>query len=560
MSKGMINIMGSGTALRWRIVTVLLVAALLPLSLVGIGSWIVFGKLLEQKSLEHLRTVVHSHGRMIEANLEERLHLLHLAAASSPPAEMGDPDRLHQLLSDLNYSSNMGFVDLGVIDSAGAHIGYVGPYNLHGLNYRQADWFSAVMASGAYVSDVFLGYRQVPHCIVAVRRTTVTGEPWILRATINSEQFDDLVRTSELGAGSDVYILNQEGRYQTKPRTGVLLDQASGSLASSHRGVKDKRVVIDGTDWIKVTTWINDGRWLLVAQQELAAVQEPVNRAITDGALVVIVAIALLFVTAFFATWHLTDRIKKANIEREEMSRAFIRSAKLASIGELATGLAHEINNPLAIISAEQTNISDLLAESDHESQIKQQTLESIDRCKTQVQRCAIITGKMLQFGRKRESQVEPTDVGSRLRDTVRLLERRAGVRNIVIRTEIESDLPTALVDSLELEQVMVNLINNSIDAMPNGGTITVKAARDQSRLNIQVADTGTGIDSHDLEHIFEPFFTTKPVGQGTGLGLSVCHGIVQSWGGSMEARSVPGEGTVMEIQVRLDQSGARRK
>ena len=560
MSEGMANIMGTGTALRWRIVTVLLVAALLPLSLVDFGSWVVFGRILEQKSLEHLRTVVHSHGKMIDDNLEKRLHLLHLAAATIPPEEIGDPDRLRQLLSDLNYSSNKGFVDLGVIDSAGDHVGYVGPYNLGGLNYRQTKWFSAVMASGAYVSDVFLGFRQVPHCIVAVRTTTTDGESWILRATINSARFDELVRTSELGAGSDIYILSQEGLYQTKPRAGVLLDQAGGSLVCFHPGVKDERVVIDGTDWIKVTTWINDGRWSLVAQQELAAVQEPVNQAIEDGALVVTVAIALLFVTAFFATWHLTDRIKKANIEREEMSRAFIRSAKLASVGELATGLAHEINNPLAIISAEQTNISDLLAALDHDPQLRQETLESIERCKTQVQRCAKITSKMLLFGRKRESQVEPTDVGSRLNDIGRLLERRAAVRNIVIRGEIDDDLPPALVDSVELEQVMVNLISNSIDAMPNGGTITMKATRDGSMLAIQVADDGTGIENHDLERVFEPFFTTKPVGQGTGLGLSVCHGIVQSWGGSLKARSVLGEGTVMEIRVRLDQSRAKRK
>lgn len=560
MSKGMTNIMGTGTVLRWRIVTVLLVAALLPLSLVGIGSWIVFSNLLEQKSLEHLRTAVHSHGKTIEANLEERLHLLRLAAASSSLEEISNPEHLRQLLSDLNNSSNKGFIDLGVIDSAGAHVGYIGSYSLHGLNYRQADWFSAVMASGAYVSDVFLGYRQVPHCIVAVRRTTATGEPWILRATINSAQFDELVRTSELGTGSDIYILNREGLYQTKPRTGVLLDQASGSLAGFHPGVKDERVKIDGADWIKVTTWINDGRWSLVAQQELAAVQEPVNRAIANGALLVIVAIALLFITTFFATWHLTDLIKKANVEREEMSRAFIRSAKLASIGELATGLAHEINNPLAIISAEQTNISDLLEELDHKPQVQQQTLESIERCKTQVQRCAKITGKMLQFGRKRESQVEPTDVRLRLIEIVRLLERRAKVRNIVLRMEIQDDLPSALVDSVELEQVLVNLINNSIDAMPNGGTITVKADRDKSMLDIQIVDDGEGIDAHDLERVFEPFFTTKPVGQGTGLGLSVCHGIVQSWGGSLKVRSVLGEGTVMDIRVRLDQSGAKRK
>jgi len=556
MTHGLTNIMGTGTTLRWRIVTVLLVAALLPLSLAGFGSWVVFGNLLEQKSSELMRMLVHSHGKAIEANLAERIHLLQLAAESGSLKDISDPRRLRQLLADLNSSSNKGFVDLGVIDVAGDHLGYVGPYNLQGLNYRDADWFTEVMVSGAYVSDVFPGFRQIPHCIVAVKKTTAGGEPWILRATINSEQFNRQVQNSDLGEGSDIYLLNSEGLYQTTPRTGSLLERAPGPMSDFHTGVREERVTIGESEGIKVTTWINDNRWLLVAQQELAAVQAPVDQAIADGALVVAVAIVLLIITTFLATRHLTDRINKANVEREEMSRAFIRSAKLASVGELATGLAHEINNPLAIISAEQTNIADLLSDMEGGARITSQALESIERCKTQILRCAKITGKMLQFGRKRESRVEPTEVGSELSETVRLLERRAGVRNIKIRMETQPDLPRALVDPIELEQVLVNLINNSIDAMPQGGTITIRADQDQGRLHLQVVDDGAGIPPEDLERVFEPFFTTKPIGEGTGLGLSVCYGIVQSWGGTLRAESEPGQGTTMHILIPLERSG----
>ena len=548
--------MGTGKALRWRIVAVLLVAALLPLFLAGFGSWVVFGELLEQKSLDVMRNLVHSHGKAIEANLEERVHLLQLAAESNSLTEISDPQRLRQLLADLNSSSNKGFVDLGVFNFEGDHVGYVGPYALRGLSYSEADWFKEVMVSGAYVSDVFLGYRQVPHCIVAVKKAAADGEPWILRATINSDQFEMLVQTSELGQGSDVYILNRQGVYQTTPRGGSLLDRATGPLTDVHRGVREERVDIDGSEGIKATTWINDNRWLLVAQQDLAFVQATVDQAIADWTLVVAVAIALLIVATFFATWHLTGQINRANAEREEMSRAFIRSAKLASVGELATGLAHEINNPLAIMSAEQTNIADLLPESGSDSPTGEQIQESLRRCKTQIQRCASITGKMLQFGRKRESQVESTDITPRLLETIRLLERRAKVRNIEIVAEIEDDLPRALVDPVELEQVMVNLINNSIDAMPNGGTVTIRAAQEEGRLHLEVADDGTGIPQEDLERVFEPFYTTKPVGQGTGLGLSVCYGIVQSWGGGMRAESEQGNGTAMHIMLRLEPPG----
>ncbi len=551
-SKNTHNKKPGGITLRWRIVIVLLIVSLLPLSLAGFGSWILFSDLLVNKTLEQMRTVVASHARIIEAHLNERLHLIELLAKSHSLKEIRNEKSLDSLLSSLNLSSNNSFVDLGVINLDGRHLAYVGPYDLQDKNYRETFWFEEVIKSGTYISDVFMGYRQIPHCVIAVKIEN-KNERWILRATINSDQFDKLVKTEVLGEGSDIYIVNREGLYQTAPAIGKVLDRMPVPLTDYHEGVLDRRITIEGQTKIKVTTWINDKRWQLVAQQDLAAVQKPVKTALVKIARVVALSVVVLVVTTFVATWHLTNRIEKANAEREEISRAFMRSAKLASIGELATGLAHEINNPLAIISAEQTNIADLVEMAGDSLKSREMILESVKRSKEHVQRCANITKKLLQFGRKRETTLEFTRLAPRLKEITDLMQRHANANGVKITARIEENLPEVLLDPVELEQVLVNLINNSIDALPNGGDIFVKAYKEDGRVCLDVADNGKGIEPEIMERIFEPFFTTKPVGKGTGLGLSICYGLVHSWGGRLQAESVPGKGTVIHIYLPLE-------
>jgi len=534
-------------SLKWRIVAVLLAAALLPLLLTGFGSWIVFGDLLERKSIELMSRSVQHHADAIEARLTEHRLLLQTISENNTLSDLTNNDRIQELFHNLNEVTDDGFVDLGVIDKDGNHLAYVGPYDLRDRNYSEADWFREVLIRGEFVSDVFLGFRRVPHCIIAVRSTR-DGETWVLRATINSARFDELVKAQFPTDGSEVFIVNKDGLYQTTPRDGHLLDSSTVTGVGTFSGLRDIRVDSDSGTEIRVMTWINDNRWLLVVQQDLAVVQTPVNQAIARGAWVVLVAVVILIFTAILATWHLTRQIERVTAEREEISRAFVRSAKLASIGEFTTGLAHEINNPLAIISAEQTNISDILADSKSESADYEEAMESVKRCQNQVRRCAAITQKLLQFGRSRESHVEPTSLLPRLTEILALMERQAKLRNITMNLNVDEKLPPVLADPIEIEQVLVNLINNAFDAMPSGGEINIRANRDADKVVLEVTDTGTGIRSEDIERVFEPFYTTKPVGKGTGLGLSVCFGIVRSWGGEIQINSEIGHGTTVRL------------
>lgn len=545
--------------LQSRIVTVLLTVSLLPIFLMGAGAWIVFGRLLERKSLELQRTVVESHSRAIETYLSERLNALRLLTSTHSLQQITDSNLLNQRFSILLKETDGGFVDLGVIGSDGQHLAYVGPYDLMEKNYRNAEWFKQVMEEETYISDVFLGFRQVPHCIIAVKASN-GGTPWILRGTINSMQFDKIVQTGVLGERGDVFIVNRQGIYQTTSKSGSVMEPSDLSDMQYVPGVHDCKISIDGQKKIQVTTWINEGKWLLVARQDAGEVHAPVNRAVAAGAVIVSIAVVLIVLTTFFATRHLTGLIDRANARREETYRAFTRSAKLASVGELATGLAHEINNPLAIISADQTNIKDILSDLPEDFRDRNDLLESVERIKRQIGRCRSITTKMLQFGRKDKSKLEPTNVTSALRETVSFLERQASVRNVELLLDLDDMVPSVMIDTVELEQVLINLINNSFQALPEGGRVQVVSRSDGSEVVIEVIDNGYGIHPKDIDRIFEPFFTTKSVGEGTGLGLSVCYGIVKSWGGTMEAESEFGKGTIMRMFIPIPSQTSHNK
>lgn len=538
--------------LRWNIVLILVIVAILPLLFVGIGSGVVFSGLLESKAVQLQRSQVRSHAQAIDLYLAERLRALEVVARTHTREELTDPGKLREVFDELQATYGNAYVDLGVIDNDGQHVRYVGPYDLANRNYARARWFQDVMTEGSYVSDVFLGYRNVPHCVIAVKRTD-GASPWILRATIDSTRFESLVGHREHDEEEEgrVFIVNRDGLYQTTPPAGSVLQPAI-EPPTFHPGVRDQRVVVDGRPKVHVTSWLNDRRWMLVVQQDEAAIRAPVRRAMERGVIVTAFAVLLLVGTTILATRQLSNQIDRANAQRETLAKELLRSAKLASVGELATGLAHEINNPLAVISAERTNLSDELADAPLEPPVRKAVEESLERIKRQVQRCAGITSKMLRFGRSGDAKPRMIALGPPVAEIVRMLRKQAEVRNVELRVDMRDGLPQVLADSTELEQVLVNLINNSMHAMEEGGTIDIAAKVEGQEVLLSVSDTGKGIEPEHLERIFQPFFTTKPVGQGTGLGLSVCYGIVRGWGGSIEAKSRVGEGTTITIRLPL--------
>lgn len=245
------------------------------------------------------------------------------------------------------------------------------------------------------------------------------------------------------------------------------------------------------------------------------------------------------------------DRMADAVSQREAMLQQTTRqqlgqSEKLASIGRLAAGIAHEINNPLTGV----LTFAHLLKERKDAPPGSHGDLDVIIRETTRVRE--IVRG-LLDFARQSAPAKEQLDINDVIRRTMQLLRSQKDFRKITIEESLDSKLPRVLGDKNQLQQVFLNLSLNALEAMPEGGLLRVETNVEHDRVRIVFADTGIGIKEQDLEQIFDPFFTTKPVGKGTGLGLSVSYGTIQQHGGSIDVESEEGRGTIFTILLPLN-------
>lgn len=236
---------------------------------------------------------------------------------------------------------------------------------------------------------------------------------------------------------------------------------------------------------------------------------------------------------------------------RVEANRAVARAEKLAAIGRLAAGVVHEINNPLATISACAEALESRVSGGDFkESPAIDDLREYLGLIRSEAFRCKTITNGLLDFSRTRATEHMLVDVSDVISSAARLLLHQERSDNVKIEIETANDLPPVSGDSGQLQQAVIALATNAIDAMPEGGTLKISSRNHQRDVYIEVSDTGVGIPQENLSRIFEPFFTTKEIGKGTGLGLAVCYGILTEHGGSLDVQSTPGAGTIFTISL----------
>jgi two-component system NtrC family sensor kinase len=271
--------------------------------------------------------------------------------------------------------------------------------------------------------------------------------------------------------------------------------------------------------------------------------------------LVTLIAFLLLVATTAVLTRNLVARIAGTDREKELLNEQIIQSGKLASLGELAAGVAHEINNPVAIMVEEAGWLLDLMHEEETlfaQSPHREEYLRALNQIDTQGRRCKEITTKLLGFARRSDAPRQPTQINDVAAEVAGLVERPARYLNVELTLDLEEGLPLVSASPSELQQVLMNLVNNAVDAMESTGGEVVVATRRAADggVEIRVSDNGPGIPPAVLSRVFDPFFTTKAVGKGTGLGLSICYGIVEKLGGRIEVSSAAGQGAVFLVHL----------
>jgi two-component system NtrC family sensor kinase len=545
----------------WRFVWLTVLCSLVPLLLVGWGINLHYSKFARERMLNFFQARVEDHRVLIDRFLNEHTSKLQLIARTHDLDELLEPGAL-QTVFDLFNQDQRTLTDLGVIGEHGFHLAYVGPYDLWARNYSKEFWFAQVMQKGVYVSDMFMGFRKEPHFIIAVTHSN-SDKKWILRATINTESFRSLVENVRIGKTGEVYLLNEEGIYQTSPRAdAAIMEKSSFPIEPYHEGIRVRILEglknaqgLDRPPQIACKAWLNNPRWLLVVQQDYDEALADVNHANTWTLVFLHLSAASILVVTVFVTRHMITSIKRRDAEADRLNQQLLQAGKLASIGELSAGVAHEINNPLAIILTERQLLLDAVKHAPiSDPDFKEQFDDSMNQVDIQVQRCKRITQNLLRFSRRTQSLIETVDLNGFIREVIDLMDREARTSGIKFFSELDPQLPPLLSDPSQLQQVLLNLITNAIDAHDGKpyGTIRISTRADNQlqRVSLTVSDTGSGIKPENLRRIFDPFFTTKSVGKGTGLGLSICYSIVRRLGGNISVTSEVGKGTEFTIEL----------
>ncbi|NLJ28662.1 MAG: two-component sensor histidine kinase [Deltaproteobacteria bacterium] len=574
-------------------VLILILISFTPLVLISGIIGYQFETSYRQKVLDHLIELVQKHQQNIDSFLNEKLSYIQVLVNSYSLEELSNESFLNHKLSILQQGYGGVFVDLGLVNAEGVQVAYAGTFKLEKANYSQAEWFKRAMKSHYFISDVFLGLRRQPHFIVAVKQQW-GGKDWIVRATIDFEAFNSLVESIHIGETGSAFILNREGEFQTKPRfepapskeyfLKVFARESSAGLgappldiqtgadvlpmfdrhSSSESGKMMEKTILEGEvkyqnkNYIYIMTSLKGGEWLLIYQQNASDAFSELYAARKIFILIFVVGgLGIVFMT-FILSRKMVRYIERADKEKEMMNEQVIEAGKLASVGELAAGIAHEINNPVAVMVEEAGWMEDLLEEEEFRgSENLDEFQRALKQIKTQGARCKEITHKLLSFARKTDPNIREVQLNDLIEDIIGISEQKARYSNVKIEKHLEKDLPPVFASPSEMQQVFLNLINNAIDAIGTGGgniSVTSRVAGDY--VIVDVADTGSGIPKAMLARIFDPFFTTKPVGKGTGLGLSICYGIVKKMGGEISVNSAVGLGTTFHVHVPIPKEG----
>jgi signal transduction histidine kinase len=527
--------------------------ALIPLIFMAIIDYNVTQDAIESEILLRTSRLVSNTRRNISYFLDERKFALNFILQDNTLERLKNPGRLSEILENLKKSL-VGFSDLGVIDESGIQINYVGPYELIGVDYSTQAWYREVLERNIYISDVFLGLRNVPHVVIAVKHSLPDGSSFVLRASLDMERFNGLLSELEVDGMGDIFIINKDGILQTPSRYhSTVLERISLSVPEySPKTTVYQTLDRDGKILIVGYAYITDTPFILIVTKQKTELMKPWFKTFSQLLGFLAVSISTILVVIIGVSTYLVNNIFLADQKRVMTLHRVEYANKLASIGRLAAGVAHEINNPLAIINEKAGLIKDIFTfRKDYANESKLNSL--VDSIISSVERCGTITMRLLNFARPIEVRVQKISLKSIIQDVLGFLGKEAEFKSIAISVDISDDIPDFESDRGKLQQIFLNLINNAFAAMADGGRLEIRVSKHgDDAVSIVVKDDGCGISGSDIKWIFEPFFTTKSCTGGTGLGLSITYGLVQEIGGKIQVQSAVGQGTHFTIILPL--------
>jgi signal transduction histidine kinase len=531
----------------------MLLAPFVPVVLaLGTGGYL-FWSHDQQGTLDRLAFLSSHYVTVLDRYLEDCLGDLALAGVETG----GGTPELRGTLERLR-GKHPEIMDAALLDQDGTTLAYAGPSVYRGSHIRPGRWLAEAFERGTGVGDVAAGQLGLPHFALA-RRLELDGRPFVLRVSLDPEVFNRVL-TDVLTEGVSVFVVNREGQVVAGSGGQILTREREllGPVFPDRIGqvFRDAR---SGAAF--ASSVMNHGGWILAVREPAASVFGATRSALLFVGVSALFGGIVVFLSSLYLSGYVEKMLLHRDEERESLREQLYRAGRLAELGEMAAGFAHEINNPLQIMKSDQAYMEMLLK--DFRGRIPddpgfdrdvEELMSSLGQFRVQIDRCARITHSILNFGRAGAAEERNIDLARFLPEVATMIRKKAELANVALKLALPPERLVVRVDAGRLQQVLLNLLNNAMYAVGEAsdgrsGEIVLSCAPEgQDKVRIAIADNGVGIDPEQRKIIFTPFFTTKPAGSGTGLGLSVCHGLVDGMKGILDFTSVRGEGSTFFI------------
>ena len=540
----------------WAIgIFLLIVAALGPLLIVTAFHYRLIRSSVDSELILRTERVASNARRAVTFFLEEGLDALRFTVNEIGYERLTDPEHLNEVLRNLKLGFG-GLTDLSVISQAGIQIAYAGPFQLEGKNYSNQEWFIQCQKQNLYISEIFRGYRDSPHMIIAVKAYRLDGSYFIFRATLETERLIQILDSYKSGAHADIFLVNRQGYIQTPSvYYGDIFEKMSLPIpAYSSRteaviadDIRNRPIIMG---YAFIATQLADTPFILMVVKHKSEMMGPWRELHTKISWFVGFGILIIILVSTLTCTYMVNKLYLADTAKAETMALMEQNNQLVSMGQLAAGVAHEINNPLALINETAGYIKDLFV-IEEKYKTDEELLENIDAIIEAVKRCGTITKQLLGFARKFDTKIQKVDIEKIVSEVIAFHKKEAEYRNIKVYVEVAEDVPELETDQGKLQQILVNLVNNAFQAMDDGCVLEIQAAAEGlDEVRLTITDNGCGMPAEALPKIFEPFFTTKEKDQGTGLGLAITYGLVTKLHGKISVESSENVGTTFIVTL----------
>ncbi len=535
------------------IVISILVVSVVPLVVMLRVSLQQHDREVRAERLERGTRILAAGQRAVEELLSTCSTSLIVLVRETPYSELAVPQRLDALLSNLRRFP--GGVDaLTLLDAAGRPVAHAGSRSPGRWSQEGGDWFEEAPGVDVSARGVTREGDGTAHCAVAVRCSERAGETFVLRASIEAAALQRSIAEVEGMGDGELFLIDDEGLLQTPSRRwGELLDPCPLQVPS----LAAWEPVVDpgaGAGQASFGFAAVEGSPFTLVLAVPSASGRGLDSLRWGMILFTVVSIVLILAAVVWGSKYMVGRIRHGDRKRAALFHDLEYTNKMETIGRLGAGVAHEINNPMAIINQQAGLLKDILT-SPEELPPTSELLRRIDAVLRAVARCSAITHQLLGFGRQVDTPVERIDLRQMAEEVLGFLDQGDEHRDIAVVLDVDERLPVIRSDRGRLQQVFLNLLNNAFAAVADSGRIQVSMNSDgEGVVVVHIEDDGVGIAEEHLGHVFEPFFTTKK-GSGTGLGLSVTYGIVNRLGGKISVSSTLGVGTRYTVNLPIERT-----